>query len=177
MERIKSFDFPKRACGSILRAMKLPVPQRRVLAQPKTIISSCLFTVFAAGFLFGQEPSQSQIAERFVTEKLAVWQQRLHLEDWHISVVVARKAELKPKTLGGTRWDKRKKSATIWVLDPADYALPFPDVLNDLELTLVHELVHLELASLPRSEASRSTEEHAVNRLSEALLALDKLKK
>ncbi|MSV35405.1 MAG: hypothetical protein EXQ47_07385 [Bryobacterales bacterium] len=83
----------------------------------------------------------------------------------------------KTKTLGGTRWDKRKKSATIWVLDPADYTLPFAEVLNDLELTLVHELVHLELASLPRSEASRSTEEHAVNRLSEALLALDKHKK
>lgn len=144
----------------------------------------CLFALFTAGPAVGQTPvegydaaKQTQIAEQFVSEKLPVWQKRLHLEEWHITVAVARKTALKPKTLGGTRWDKRKKSATIWVLDPADYRLPFADVLNDLELTLVHELVHLELASLPRSEASRSTEEHAVNRLSEALLALDKQKK
>ena len=123
------------------------------------------------------EAERSQIAERFVNDKLPVWQKRLNLEEWRITVVMARKTALKPRTLGGTRWDKRKRSATIWVLDPADYRLPFADVLDDLELTLVHELVHLELASLPRSEASRSTEEHAVNRLSEALLALDKQKK
>jgi len=36
-------------------------------------------------------------------------------------------------------------------------------MLQDMELTIVHELVHLELAALPRSQASRSTEEHAVN--------------
>jgi hypothetical protein len=84
---------------------------------------------------------------------------------------------LKPKTLGGIRWDKGKKSAVIWVLDPSDYRLPFPEMLNDVELTIVHELVHLELASLPRSEASRSSEEHAVNGIAEALLALDRKKK
>ncbi len=36
----------------------------------------------------------------------------------------------------------------------------------------VHELVHLELASLPRSEASRSSEERAVNQITGALLGL-----
>lgn len=159
-------------------------PPARVLAHARFTVLGCLFALFTAGLAVGQTPvdeynatERTQIAERLVNEKLQVWRQRLNLQDWNISVVMARKSELKPKTLGGTRWDKRKKSATIWVLDPADYRLPFADVLNDLELTLVHELVHLELASLPRSEASRSTEEHAVNRLSEALLALDKQKK
>jgi hypothetical protein len=47
-------------------------------------------------------------------------------------------------------------------------------MLNDMELTIVHELVHLELSSLPRNEASRSSEEHAVNRIAEALLGLDR---
>ena len=81
---------------------------------------------------------------------------------------------MKPKTLGATHWDKDKKCASISVLDPGDYNLPFRDILNDLELTVVHELVHLDLAALPRSEASRSNEEHAVNRLADALLALDR---
>jgi len=49
-------------------------------------------------------------------------------------------------------------------------------MLNDTELTIVHELVHLELASLPRTEASRSSEEHAVNGIAEALVALDRKK-
>jgi hypothetical protein len=108
-----------------------------------------------------------------VDERLAVWQERLQLEDWHISVVMLPRAELKSKTLGGIRWDKKKKSAVISVLHPSGYRLPYREMLDDLEFTIVHELVHLELASLPRSEASRSNEEHAVNRLTEALLKLD----
>jgi hypothetical protein len=47
-------------------------------------------------------------------------------------------------------------------------------MLDHMELTVVHELVHLELASLPRSQESRSTEEHAVNGIADALLALDR---
>lgn len=88
----------------------------------------------------------------------------------------ARLSDLKPRTLGAVRWDKGKKTAQIWVLDASDYQLPFREMLDDMELTIVHELVHLELASLPRSEASRSSEEHAVNGIADALLALDRRK-
>jgi hypothetical protein len=105
---------------------------------------------------------------------LAVWRQRLKLEEWRISIVMTRHSDLKPKTLGGIRWDKTKKSAVLWVLDASDYQLPFREMLDDMELTIVHELVHLELASLPRSEAGRSSEEHAVNGIAEALLGLDR---
>ncbi len=113
-------------------------------------------------------------AGRFVNERLAVWRHRLNLDDWSISIDMTRRGDLKPKTLGGTRWDKGKKSAVIWVLDPADYKLPFHEMLDDLELTIVHELVHLELASLPHSEASRGNEEHAVARIAEALITVDR---
>jgi hypothetical protein len=117
---------------------------------------------------------EAQFAGRFVNERLAVWQHRLNLEDWHISVAMTRRSDLKPKTLGGIRWDKNKKSAVMGILDPSDYRLPFREMLDDMEFTIVHELVHLELASLPRSEASRSSEEHAVNQIAEALLRLDR---
>jgi hypothetical protein len=43
-----------------------------------------------------------------------------------------------------------------------------------MEVTVVHELVHIQLASLPRSEASRGQEEHAVTELTNALLKLAK---
>ena len=116
----------------------------------------------------------SQIAQQYATERLALWQRRLKLEDWRISVSPARSSQLKPGTLGAISWDKGKKTATIWVLDPADYQLPFREMLDDMELTVVHELIHLELASLPRGQASRSSEEHAVNGFADALLALDR---
>lgn len=159
--------------------MKLRISQERTLAHLASAASVYLLAILlTSGTAFAQSPAEStQTARQFVRDKLAVWQKRLHLEDWRISVELTRKSELKPKTLGGTRWDKHKKTATIWVLDPADYQLPFDEILTDLELTVVHELVHLELASLPRSEASRSSEEHAVNHLAEALVELDKLKK
>ncbi len=117
---------------------------------------------------------RSQIAQRFVDERVAVWRQRLKLEDWKISVVMSPRGELAPKTLGGIKWDKSKKTAVIWVLDPADYRVPLRETLDDMELTIVHELVHLDLASLPRSQASRGSEEHAVNGIAAAMLALDR---
>jgi hypothetical protein len=109
-----------------------------------------------------------------VNERLSVWSKRLNLDGWQISVVMTRHDDLKTNTLGGIRWDKTKKSAVIKVQDASDYRLPFGEMLNDMEFTIVHELVHLELASLPRSEASRSNEEHAVNQIAEALLRLDR---
>jgi len=119
----------------------------------------------------------TQLAQQHVNERLGYWQQRLKLGDWRISVSPARRSELKPNTLGAIHWDKSKKTATIWVLDAADYQLPFRGMLDDLEVTIVHELIHLELASLPRSQASRGSEEHAVNGIADALLALDRSRK
>ena len=81
---------------------------------------------------------------------------------------------LEPKTLGNIRWDTDARTATIGVLSTQNYQLPYQAMLDDMEFTIVHELVHLHLASLPRSDASRRVEEHAVNELAKALLNLAK---
>src|SRR6267142_2813186 len=57
------------------------------------------------------------LASSFTNEKLWYWQKRLNLQDWNVSVLVVRSADLKPKTLGNIHWDLDKKSATIRVLD------------------------------------------------------------
>jgi hypothetical protein len=119
------------------------------------------------------DPTPRARAEELISSRLPVWQQRLGLQDWTVTVLMTARAELKPGTLGGIRWDKRKKTAVMSVLDPGEYAMPVEAMLKDLEFTLVHELIHLELASLSRSEASRRTEEHAVNNLTRALLSLN----
>jgi hypothetical protein len=115
-------------------------------------------------------------AESFVNARLPLWQQRLNLQDWKISIIMSHPADLKPKTLGNIHWDADKKSAVIRVLDASDYRLPYREMLEDMEFTVVHELIHLELSSLPRSEASRRDEEHAVNTIADALLKLDRKK-
>ena len=113
-------------------------------------------------------------AEAFLTQKLAIWQKRLKLADWNIGFKLVRQSDLKPKTLGNIHWDSDVKKATMSILSPGEYKLSFPDALKDMEFTIVHELVHLQLSSLPRNEASRSAEEKAVNTLTEALLNLDR---
>jgi hypothetical protein len=118
------------------------------------------------------------LAESFASAKLGVWQKRLNLQGWDISVVVSRADGLRPKTAGNIHWDPKKKAAVIRVLDPADYRLPLTAVLRDIEFTVVHELVHLEMApvlgELQRTDANRLEEEHAVNHMTEALLKLDR---
>jgi hypothetical protein len=117
---------------------------------------------------------RSLAAASFTAERLNVWQKRLNLTDWSITIELAKTVDLKPKTLGNIRWDADLKTAVIRVLDPSEYRMPVPDMLKDMEFTVVHELIHLELASLPRSDASRRDEEFAVNRIAAALLELDR---
>src|SRR5262245_11743902 len=114
------------------------------------------------------------LAEAFVNEKLTVWQRNLSLDDWKISIVMCRRSDLKARTLGGVRWDKTKRSAVISVLAASEYQIPVNDMLDDMEQTIVHELIHVHLAALPRSEASRRDEERAVNHLARALLKLNR---
>lgn len=114
-------------------------------------------------------------ADEFLNARLAVWQQRLKLDDWKISIVSSHPADLKPGTLGHIHWDADTKTAAIRVLDASEYRMACPDAFNDMELTVVHELVHLVLSSLSRSvEADRGAEEHTVNQISKALLELDR---
>lgn len=142
-----------------------------------SLTAALMLTAIAAAPLSAEttaEEDRRQIASAFVAEKLSLWQQRLKLQEWTISVVMTRRSDFKPGTLGKIRWDKGKKTATLWAMDAADYGSGTPEMLKDLEFTIVHELIHLELSSLPKSEASRRSEEFAVNQLAEALLALDR---
>jgi hypothetical protein len=144
------------------------------------LIQSCILAVYAApgraeppSVNTGARVCGAQAAA-YLDARLAIWQGRLNLANWKISLLVSHAGDLKPKTMGNIHWDSQKRTATIRVLDPADYQLACRDALADMEMTVVHELVHLELSSLPRSQASRHEEELAVNRIADALLRLDR---
>jgi hypothetical protein len=116
---------------------------------------------------------RNRLAEDFIRGKLPLWQHRLHLQDWNVTVLSVHRTDLREHTLGNIHWDKEKRTGVIRVLNASEYGMPFQATLNDIEFTIVHELIHLEMASLPRSEASRSDEEHAINRLAAALIQFE----
>jgi len=129
-----------------------------------------------------REPGLSQrgrLAENYLRKRLAVWQKRLNLQDWAITLEMSHPSELRRGSLGNVHWDAEKKTAIIRVLDASDYQTSFGATLKDMEFTVVHELTHLELSSMTRnfksrSEESVSEEERAVNRLSDAMMQLDR---
>src|SRR3954470_5351277 len=86
---------------------------------------------------------RTMLVDSYANEKLWYWQGRLKLKDWKVALTVVRQAELRPNTVGNIRWDLDQKTATIRVLDPADYFMQFPEILDDIEFTVVHELIHL----------------------------------
>ena len=135
------------------------------------LTSFLLSTISATGYK-SLSPDTEAAANQFVKQRLQIWQERLSLKGWDVHVELVPSASLEPRTLGNIRWDTVQKTATISVLTSKEYRLPYRAMLDDMELTIVHELVHLELASLPRDDASRNNEERAVSEISRALLKL-----
>lgn len=138
----------------------------------KIALAACLLSGGLG--LRAEEVATLESCQKFTAEKLSLWKGRLGLDAWNVSIVLTKRADLKPKTLGGIVWDKRKKSAVISVMHPSDYNMSVEAMLNDMEETVVHELLHLKLSALSRSEASRSSEEEAVNGIAGALLKLER---
>jgi len=124
-------------------------------------------------------PPVTEAKSKLVTETqvdvwLQSWQKRLHLEDWHIDARIVRSSDLKPDTLGNLKWNSLTHTATIKVLNPIDYDISAKEIPEDIEYTIVHELVHLQLSVLPRDLNKKDVEESVVNKISDALMGLDK---
>jgi hypothetical protein len=113
-------------------------------------------------------------ANEFLRARLAFWQQRLGLQDWKLAVLPSHPSEMKPQTLGNIHWDAPSKTAVVRVLSISDYKMACPAALDDMELTVVHELVHLTLSPLRSATTDRGEEERTVNQISGALLKLDR---
>jgi hypothetical protein len=117
------------------------------------------------------------ISQQQLNQWLGTWQKRMKLDDWNITVQMLRASQMKPNTIGNSSWDTRIKRATVSVLDPRDYRIPADRIADDIELTIVHELVHVQLAVLPRDPRRAHVEEAVVVKLSEALFNLDRVQR
>jgi hypothetical protein len=129
----------------------------------------------AWGASFAAEPSvlQPPVSQTDVDRWVRLWQARMALDEWKIEARIVRQNDLNPDTLGNLKWNSLRHTATIKVLDPRDYDMPAEQIPQDIERTVVHELVHLELSVLPR-DGSPKVEERVVNRMTEALLGMDR---
>jgi len=103
-----------------------------------------------------------------LVDQMKFWQKRLGMDDWNVSLQLVRQSEIDPNAWGSSHWDLRAKTATIQVLDPRDYNLKGSDLELDMECTIVHELVHIQIA--PLEPPNSNTLEGIVNKIMVALL-------
>lgn len=106
------------------------------------------------------------------------WARIMRLQDWVIGIVYKRHYEMDDGKGGTVVWCVRKKNAWITILDPIDYQHnPEECIPPDVELTVVHELTHLQFALLDDMSLQGLKEdvfEQAVHDISSALVLLDR---
>jgi len=106
--------------------------------------------------------------ESHLDRQLRSWQKRLGMEEWRLTVRLVRQKDLDKNTWGNAEWDPDEKTGTISVLDPLDYNLKGGGLRLDMECTIVHELVHIQVS--PLDARDENIREDVVNRIMTALL-------
>lgn len=105
---------------------------------------------------------------------LAEWQKTLRLRDWDVVVQLSRIFDMPvADSVGLCTWLMPAKTATIRILDPADYDPAYVHPF-DPEKTLVHELLHLHFAPFfPDGEAGENVaHEQAIESIAKALVTV-----
>jgi hypothetical protein len=82
------------------------------------------------------------MTEQELTTLCAEWQKTLRLQDWKILVRICRMRDMPKDTQGCVDWTWAHKEAVIKIEAPIDYP-PECAWEQDMEQTLVHELLHL----------------------------------
>lgn len=114
------------------------------------------------------------LTEDELRAKCSEWQKILRLQDWIINVGIRRERDFVTEGLAEILPCLPKRMATIRILDPIDY----PENLSepqDMELSLVHELLHIHLFPLlvdREDEMRQVAEEQAIEAISRGLVAL-----
>ena len=101
-------------------------------------------------------------------ELLKKWQLRLGLQNWHIKVRYAKPVDMEG-CQGLNDYDQTYLTSSIKILKPEYYS--DKDFPQDIEATLIHELLHLHFAFLRKSsDNAGDAEEQAIELLTRAVL-------
>lgn len=112
------------------------------------------------------------LTEEELRVKCCEWQRILRLQDWIVVTKIKRDRDMALEGVcGECSWQLSKRMAAINILDPIDYP---PDSIepHDMELTLVHELLHLHFAALHDQDENEIPEEQAIEAISRGLVYL-----
>lgn len=90
--------------------------------------------------------SKPTMTLREVTALCSEWQSALHLDHWRVNVSISPLRDIGPDKQGKCTFTERILHAHIQVLEPADYPPGYPE--QDIEETIVHELLHLWFAAV-----------------------------
>lgn len=115
------------------------------------------------------------LTEEELRAKCDEWKKILRLQDWLTNTRIRREHDFQNEdSVAEIIPSLPKRMATIRILDPVDYP---PDLSEpqDMELSLVHELLHIHLFPLfsdREDEMRRIAEEQAIEAISRALVDL-----
>ncbi|MBX9601252.1 MAG: hypothetical protein K2X35_09615 [Bryobacteraceae bacterium] len=116
------------------------------------------------------------MTEAMLRERCRFWQALLRLQDWDVFVRLV--DELPGSALGRCWWLDEKEIATIRILRP-ERCDPARVPEQDVEVTLVHELLHLHFAAFTaeNNTPQATAQEVAINRCAQALVGLDRARR
>ena len=100
----------------------------------------------------------------------ADWQRRLRLQDWDVTVLMVPVGDMDSCShCGNIKYYLNTKEAKVSLLDPAHYCGLGK---YDIEVTLVHELLHCHFAPFAARDGSSkdSAQEQAIDAIAKALV-------
>jgi hypothetical protein len=100
-----------------------------------------------------------------------IWQERLRLQDWIVYCRLSPHTEFSNDTMANVRVSVGRKEALIQIIAPDHYS-HLASCPQDMELSLVHELLHLHLEPMGMryDDPKQFTEEQAINSISTSLV-------
>ena len=105
------------------------------------------------------------------------WRERLRLQAWDVDAGIYRASEFELENCcGENEWGNRGNKSTIRILDPVDY--PKSNFTQDMEVTLVHELLHLHFEAFePKDKDTLQYDlmERTIDRLAHTLVELKRM--
>jgi hypothetical protein len=90
-----------------------------------------------------------------------LWQSRLGLKDWAITVRYGKPSDMTPSCVGNSSWEPDQQTAEVIILRPRY-------IPHDIEGTLIHELLHVRFEG-HRAPKVDTHLERAINAVTTAL--------